>query len=79
MIETITSANGFVNGIVWGPIGLALLFITGCAALAWGLGRELPWSSVFGVYISILAVTALLLIWCVLSFSSVSIFLYFNF
>ena len=29
MIETITSANGFVNGIVWGPIGLALLFITG--------------------------------------------------
>ena len=39
---------------------LALLFITGCAALAWGLGRELPWSSVFGVYISILAVTALL-------------------
>ncbi|MGN0707600.1 MAG: alanine/glycine:cation symporter family protein [Faecalibacterium sp.] len=29
MIETITSANGVVNGIVWGPIGLALLFITG--------------------------------------------------
>lgn len=29
MIETITNVNGFVNGIVWGPIGLALLFIAG--------------------------------------------------
>ena len=26
MLETITSVNGVVNGIVWGPIGLALLF-----------------------------------------------------
>ena len=29
MLETITNANGFVNGIVWGPAGLALLFCTG--------------------------------------------------
>lgn len=29
MIETITNVNGFVNGIVWGPIGLALLFVAG--------------------------------------------------
>ena len=29
MLETITSVNGFVNGIVWGPVGLALLFGTG--------------------------------------------------
>ena len=26
MLETITSVNGVVNGIVWGPVGLALLF-----------------------------------------------------
>ena len=29
MLETITSVNGVVNGIVWGPVGLALLFGTG--------------------------------------------------
>ena len=29
MLETITNANGFVNGIVWGPAGLALLLCTG--------------------------------------------------
>ena len=29
MLETITNANGFVNSIVWGPAGLALLFCTG--------------------------------------------------
>ena len=29
MLETITNANSFVNGIVWGPVGLALLFGTG--------------------------------------------------
>ena len=29
MFETITSVNGVVNGIVWGPVGLALLFGTG--------------------------------------------------
>ena len=28
MLETITSVNGVVNGIVWGPVGLALLFGT---------------------------------------------------
>ena len=25
MLETIASVNGVVNGIVWGPVGLALL------------------------------------------------------
>ena len=29
MVEWITKINGVVNGIVWGPIGLALLFCTG--------------------------------------------------
>ena len=29
MVEWITKINGMVNGIVWGPIGLALLFCTG--------------------------------------------------
>lgn len=29
MIETITTVNGYVNGIVWGPFGLALLFAAG--------------------------------------------------
>ena len=29
MLETITSINGTVNGVVWGPVGLALLFGTG--------------------------------------------------
>ena len=29
MVEWITRINGVVNGIVWGPIGLALLFCTG--------------------------------------------------
>ena len=29
MIETITSLNGTVNGFVWGPFGLALLFAAG--------------------------------------------------
>lgn len=29
MIEIITNLNGRVNGIVWGPIGLALLFVAG--------------------------------------------------
>ena len=29
MLEHITLANDFVNGIVWGPVGLALLFGTG--------------------------------------------------
>ena len=29
MVEWITSVNSVVNGIVWGPIGLALLFCTG--------------------------------------------------
>ncbi len=29
MVDMITQANNFVNGIVWGPIGLALLFIAG--------------------------------------------------
>ena len=29
MLETITSVNGVVNGTVWGPVGLALLFGTG--------------------------------------------------
>ena len=32
-----------------------------------------------GRTLTVVLVTALLLIWCVLSFSSVSIFLYFNF
>lgn len=25
MLETITAVNGAVNGVVWGPLGLALL------------------------------------------------------
>lgn len=29
MIDIITNVNGVVNGIVWGPIGLALLFVAG--------------------------------------------------
>ena len=29
MLQTITNVNGVVNGIVWGPVGLALLFGTG--------------------------------------------------
>ena len=29
MVEWITTVNSAVNGIVWGPIGLALLFCTG--------------------------------------------------
>ena len=29
MVEIITSVNNVVNGIVWGPVGLALLFCTG--------------------------------------------------
>ena len=29
MLETITSINNAVNGVVWGPVGLALLFGTG--------------------------------------------------
>lgn len=29
MIDTITSVNSLINGIVWGPIGLALLFCVG--------------------------------------------------
>lgn len=29
MLETITQVNGAVNSVVWGPIGLALLFFTG--------------------------------------------------
>ena len=29
MLERITSINGAVNGVVWGPIGLALLFCAG--------------------------------------------------
>lgn len=29
MIETITKVNGAVNGVVWGPVGLALLFVAG--------------------------------------------------
>ncbi len=29
MIETITNVNGAVNGIVWGPFGLTLLFVAG--------------------------------------------------
>ena len=29
MLDTITSINSSVNGVVWGPIGLALLFGTG--------------------------------------------------
>ena len=33
MLETITNANGFVNGIVWGPVGLALLLLLGTAWL----------------------------------------------
>ena len=28
-MEIITTVNGFLNGIVWGPIGLALLFLAG--------------------------------------------------
>ena len=31
MLETITSVNGVVNGIVWGPVGLARLCGTGLA------------------------------------------------
>ena len=29
MLETITSVNGVINGIVWGTFGIALLFISG--------------------------------------------------
>lgn len=29
IVETISTINGFVNNIVWGPIGLCLLFATG--------------------------------------------------
>lgn len=29
MIDLITNVNGFINGIVWGPVGLCLLFIAG--------------------------------------------------
>ena len=29
MLETITAVNGAVNGVVWGPLGLALLFGAG--------------------------------------------------
>lgn len=29
MIDVITNVNNFINGIVWGPVGLFLLFITG--------------------------------------------------
>ena len=29
MLETITSVNGIINGIVWGTFGIALLFISG--------------------------------------------------
>ena len=29
MVEWITRGNGVLNGIVWGPFGLALLFCTG--------------------------------------------------
>ena len=29
MLETITTVNGAVNGVVWGPVGLALLFCAG--------------------------------------------------
>ena len=29
MLERITSVNSAVNGVVWGPIGLALLFCAG--------------------------------------------------
>ena len=29
MLQTITNVNGVVNGIVWGPVGLAMLFGTG--------------------------------------------------
>ena len=37
MVEWITKINGVVNGIVWGPIGLALLFCTGlCMTLRTG-------------------------------------------
>ena len=29
MVEMITQVNNAVNGVVWGPFGLALLFCTG--------------------------------------------------
>ena len=29
MLEIITTVNNFLNGVVWGPIGLALLFGAG--------------------------------------------------
>ena len=28
-METVVNVNNFLNGIVWGPVGLALLFIAG--------------------------------------------------
>ena len=29
MVEMITQVNNAINGVVWGPFGLALLFCTG--------------------------------------------------
>ena len=55
------------------------LYFVGIFALLLGARNAHEHMLTFKPSVKTLAVTALLLIWCVLSFSSVSIFLYFNF